>query len=213
MTIKKTKSESNTRIAAIALAVAMLIAGFTTALLKSDRVIEYSYATVLEPAAAVPEFDLLNQDKQNFRTADFSGYWNLVFFGFSNCPDVCPTTLTKLAAASKQIRQRAGDDLKLRVVFVSVDPERDTPAVIAPYVAHFGDNIIGLTGAPAEIEKLARSLGAFYQKVQMGPDDYAVDHSAAVVVIDPDGNFHALFNAPLQSEALVTDMQTLISTW
>lgn len=207
------KSSTATRLIVFGLALTMLVAGLATALVKSRQVIHYDYATVLQPAAKLGPFSLLDQGSNEFTAADFQGHWNLVFFGFTHCPDVCPTTLAQLAIASKRLQQDNRKDLNLRIVLVSVDPERDTPEVIAPYVSHFGDNVIGLTGSLEETAKLATSLGAFYQKVAIGDDQYSMDHSAAVVVVNPRGEFQALFNAPLQLDALVTDMQSLIRAW
>jgi protein SCO1/2 len=207
------KSATSTRIVVFGLAFTMLLAGLATALVKSRHVVEYDYATVLQPPAKLVPFALLDQASNSFTAVDFKDHWNLVFFGFTHCPDVCPTTLAQLAIASKRLQQANGKDLNLRIVLVSVDPERDTPEVIAPYVAHFGDNVIGLTGSLEETAKLATSLGAFYQKVALGEDQYSMDHSAAVVVVNPRGEFQALFNAPLQLDALVTDMQNLIRAW
>ncbi len=212
--MKKETSKSTTAkpIIVIGLAATMLVAGLATALLKSPHVASYEYATVLKPASALKSFQLVDQNNNSFVAEDFQGHWNLVFFGFTHCPDICPTTLSQLAIASKRLQPSTGRE-PLRVVLVSVDPERDTPAVIAPYVAHFGDNVIGVTGSVDETAKLARSLGAFYQKVAMGDDEYSVDHSAAIVVVNPHGEFQALFNSPLQLDLLVSDMRTLIKTW
>ena len=114
------------------------------------------------------------------------GRWTFVFFGFVNCPDVCPTTLATLAAVRNSLADLA-EPYRPRVVLVSVDPARDTPAVLAQYVLHFDPSFVGVTGSPAALDTLTRALGV---AVIVGPADaagnYSVDHTAAVFLVDPE---------------------------
>jgi protein SCO1/2 len=198
------------RLALIGVAIIMVVAGLATSLITSRQVIDFRYATVLQPPMQLPDFELIDENGERFDLASFEGKWNLVFFGFTHCPDVCPTTLMQLKTARGKLQQDHDVSEPPRVVFVSVDPERDTPAIIAPYVRYFGDDVKGLTGDPGQIDILARSMGAFYQKVEMKNGDYAVDHSASIMVIDPAGRFRALFNAPFDAELFVRDLQLLL---
>jgi protein SCO1/2 len=107
--------------------------------------------------------------------------------------------------------QRQGLAELPRIVLVSVDPERDTPAILAPYVGHFGEDTIGITGQLAEIRKLTDGLGIFFEKTSADGDHYSVDHSSVVIVINPNGEFHALFGAPHTAENIARDMPILMS--
>lgn len=198
------------RIVLVAVGIIMVVAGLATALLTSRQVVDFRYATVLQPPLQLPAFELVDENGDRFDVAAFQGTWNLVFFGFTHCPDVCPTTLMQLKTARGKLQAEHGVSEQLRIVFVSIDPERDTPTVIAPYVRYFGDAVTGLTGDPGQIDILARALGAFYQKVEMTNGDYAMDHSAAIMVIDPAGRYRALFNAPFQADLFARDMQLLL---
>ena len=188
----------------------MVVAGLATSLLTSRQVIDFRYATVLQPPLQLPDFELVDENGNRFDRAAFQDKWSLVFFGFTHCPDVCPTTLMQLKMARGKLQTDLAITTPLRIVFVSIDPERDTPEVIAPYVRYFGDDVTGLTGDPAQIDIFARALGAFYQKVEMKNGDYAMDHSAGVMVVDPAGQYRALFNAPFQPELFIRDLQLLL---
>jgi protein SCO1 len=124
---------------------------------------------------------------------DFEGQWQLVFFGFTSCPDVCPTTLIEVSA----ILEELGDDAQqVRPLFISVDPERDTPEVMAAYVAHFDPRIVGLTGSPEQIKQAGRAFRAYYAKVEQEnqPDGYTMDHAAFLYLMDPEGAYAAHFS-------------------
>jgi protein SCO1/2 len=171
-------------------------------------------ATLLPAAMELAEFSLLDQDSAPFTRSSFEDRWNLVFFGFTHCPDVCPLTLQVLATARQQMVDEGRDELP-RIVLVSVDPERDTPDVIGQYVAHFGDDTIGVTGELSELRKLTDGLGIFFEKSGLGGDieggSYSVDHSAVVIVVDPDGRFHSLFGAPHKAENFAHDLPIIMS--
>ena len=168
-------------------------------------------ATVLPAATDLAEFSLLDQDSAAFTRSSFEGRWNLVFFGFTHCPDICPLTLQVLSTARQQMADAGQDELP-RIVLVSVDPERDTPEMIGNYVAHFGEDTIGVTGDLAELRKLTEGLGIFFEKSGIEDDNYSVDHSAVVIVVDPDGRFHSLFSAPHKAENFAYDLSIIMST-
>ena len=144
---------------------------------------------------ALPDFSLLNQAGQPVNADSFRGQWDLVFFGFTNCPDVCPTTLQVLANVRRELME-AGAKTLPRIVLVSVDPERDTPEILGLYVDNFGEGNLGVTGGIEGIRTLTAALGIYFEKAPTSDTDYGVDHSAAVLVINPDGEFSALFSAP-----------------
>ena len=167
-------------------------------------------ATLLPAPTSLAEFSLLDQNGETFTRESLAGEWSLVFFGFTNCPDVCPLTLQVLANAQQQMLD-AGIEPQPRIVLVSVDPERDTPEVIAQYVAHFGISTRGVTGDLTETRKLTDNLGIYFEKADIDGDNYSVDHSAVVIVVNPDGNFHALFGAPHIAENFARDMPIIMS--
>jgi len=167
-------------------------------------------ATRLPAATELAEFSLLDQNNESFTRSDFEGRWNLLFFGFTHCPDICPMTLQVLANAQQLLADDGHAELP-RIVLVSVDPERDTPDILGQYVSHFGEDTIGITGELIEVKKLTDGLGVFFEK-SGDEDNYSVDHSAVVIVINPDGKFHALFGAPHKAENFAHDIPILMST-
>lgn len=167
-------------------------------------------ATILPQPLALPEFVLVDQHGDAVRPDDFRGRWSLVFFGFTHCPDVCPLTLQVLADARRQLAA-AGESPLPTIVLVSVDPERDTPEVIGNYVDYFDTDAIGVTGDLAEVQKLTSGLGVFFQRAARDDDNYAVDHSAVVLLIDPDARFRALFSAPHEAGNFVNDLPLILS--
>ena len=168
------------------------------------------FAFVLPEPNPVPAFSLLDQHGSPVDQSVFEGHWDLVFFGFTHCPDICPTTLQVLAAARTQLVDIKATPLP-RIVLVSVDPERDTPEILAQYVNYFGEGNLGLTGSIEELRKLTAELGIYFEKQATTGDSYAVDHSAAVLLIDPDGGLHALFSGPHVVENYVHDLPLIMS--
>ncbi|MCC6194294.1 MAG: SCO family protein [Burkholderiales bacterium] len=140
--------------------------------------------------------------------ADFRGKAVVVFFGFTQCPDVCPTTLSTLAAAMKELGPDAD---RVQVLFVTVDPERDTPALLAQYVPAFDPRFIGLTGDAAAIDKVAKEFKIIYQK-QPGPTpgSYSVDHSAGVFLFDPQGRLRVYASHGQAPEVFAHDLRALL---
>jgi len=133
------------------------------------------------------DFKLVNQDGQPVDQTMLNGKWSLVFFGFTYCPDYCPTTLGVLNA----VQERMGDKAKdLQIVFISIDPERDTPQMLKDYLSSdgFPDDVIGLTGTPEQVAQVAREYRAFYQKVGEG-EGYTMNHGLTVYLMGPDGKF------------------------
>lgn len=118
----------------------------------------------------------------------FAGKVRLVFFGFTHCPDVCPTGLSLMA----QLLEELGPDAKdVQALFVSVDPERDTVPVLKDYISVFAGNVLGLTGTPAQVEDATKAFNAYFKKVPQPSGGYTVDHTASVYLLDRDGNFRA----------------------
>ena len=155
-------------------------------------------ATQAGAAAIGGPFSLVDQDGKPVDQHVLDGKWSVVFFGYTYCPDFCPTTLTTLGKAMEQLGPKAKD---AQVVFITVDPARDTPAALKTYLSSrvFPKNIIGLTGTDAEIAQVAKGYKVFYQKEGTGPN-YTMDHSTALYVMDPKGNFHSVIADGLTPE-------------
>ena len=195
-------------IVAIAMAAALAAGTFMALRMQSPAAPEF--ALVLPAPNKVPEFSLVDQHGAPADPSVFEGQWDLVFFGFTHCPDICPTTLQVLSAAKAELLEQ-GQSLLPRIVLVSVDPERDSPEILGEYVDYFGDGNLGITGTLEEITKLTGGLGIFFEKQPSDGDNYVVDHSAAVLVIDPDGGFHALFSGPHAVKNYVNDLPIIMA--
>ena len=176
---------------------------------KLNRPAELQTGFVLPSPNALPDFSLLDQTGGQVNAESFRGQWDLVFFGFTNCPDICPTTLQVLANAKRELIDSGAATLP-RIVLVSVDPERDTPELLGQYVDYFGEGNLGVTGTLEGIKTLTAALGIYFEKSPTESGDYGVDHSAAVLVINPDGEFSALFSAPHLVASYVHDLPIIM---
>jgi protein SCO1/2 len=153
-------------------------------------------------------FTLTDQDGKRRSLADFRGKVVSVFFGYTQCPDVCPTTLAEM----KAVRDKLGTDAgRLQVVFITVDPERDTPALLKNYVAAFDPTFIGLTGTPEEIATVAKDFKVFYEKVPGSvPGQYTMNHTAGSYVFDPAGHIRLFVRHGQGTDVLASDIRTLL---
>lgn len=144
------------------------------------------------------EFDLVDHSGRRVSSSDFEGMWRLVFFGYTHCPDVCPTTMATVA----QVLDELGDDAgRVQPLFITIDPTRDTPAALADYVAAFHPRVIGLTGSPEAVAAAARSFRVYFSKVTFDGDDggaadpdYAIDHTAFLYLMDAEGRYAKAFS-------------------
>ncbi|MDR1425349.1 MAG: SCO family protein [Azoarcus sp.] len=155
------------------------------------------------------EFALLDSDGKTWRLADFRGKAVLLFFGFIQCPDVCPTTL----ARAQEVRRLLGaDGERLQIIFVTVDPERDTPEILRAYTAAFSDaDVLGLYSAPEKTNALANAFRIYYRKVPTGSgSDYTVDHSAISYVYDPEGRLRLAVRHEASAESIAADVTMLL---
>jgi protein SCO1/2 len=194
-------------IVAMALAIALAAGVFVAA--RNQAPVAPTTALALPSPKPVPAFSLLNQFGEPVDQSVFEGQWDLVFFGFTHCPDICPATLQVLATA-KQTLAEQGREMLPRIVLVSVDPERDSPEILGQYIDYFGDGNLGLTGTLEEIRKLTGGLGIYFEKQPGDDENYSVDHSTAVLVIDPDGGFHSVFSGRHVVDNFVHDLPILM---
>ena len=157
-----------------------------------------------KPSSVGGPFRLLDHNGRVVTEADFKGRPFLVFFGFTHCPDICPTALFEMS----EVLKRLGPDAdKTAALFISVDPERDTPEKLKDYVSSFHPRVFGLTGTPAEIEAVTRAYRAYAKKVSLDGGGYTMDHSAIVYLMDKDGRFVAPFNLKRSAEQAAADLK------
>jgi protein SCO1/2 len=164
----------------------------------------------IEPARAAANFALTDQDGKPFALDSTRGKVVLLYFGYTSCPDVCPTTLSDMAAAREQL---GADANQVQVVFVTVDPERDTQEVLKRYVPAFDASFTGLRGSADTIKQVADAYGVKYKKTPLANSalGYAVDHSAFVYVIDRTGRLRELFPFGTSREDITSDLRVLLT--
>jgi protein SCO1 len=154
-------------------------------------------------------FALTDQNGKPRTLADFKGKVVVLFFGYTQCPDVCPTTMAELASVMKELGPAAD---QVQVLFVTLDPERDTPALLASYVPQFDKRFLGLYGSPADTAKVAKEFKVFYTKVPgSAPDNYSIDHTAGTYVFDRDGKLRLFVRHGQGPAPLVHDIRQLLS--
>lgn len=158
---------------------------------------------------SIPEFALTDQAGQPVTQTLFSGQWSMMFFGYTHCPDICPMTMTIMNSVAGELE--ASNMQPLQVVFVSVDPKRDTADVLGKYMTWFNPTFKGITGELADVLALTGELGivASYTAIE-GTEDYLVDHTASMLLIDPEGRVRAKFSAPHRVESIVDDYKKII---
>ncbi|MGA6966012.1 MAG: SCO family protein [Xanthobacteraceae bacterium] len=155
-------------------------------------------------AAVGGPFKLIDQNGKAVSDQDLKGHPFLVFFGFTHCPDVCPTTLFDV---SEMLRALGPDADRTRALFITVDPERDTPAVMKDYLSSFDPHLAGLTGDPAAIATVAKAYRVYYKKVPLDGGEYTMDHTAIVYLMDKEGRFVSPFSLKRGTEAAAADLR------
>ena len=167
---------------------------------------------VLPEPRVLADFDLVDQEARPFSLDRLRGQWTLLFFGFTHCPDVCPGTLFDLEQVNQALREAPGDRRDYQIVFVSVDPERDSPARLAEYVTYFDPDFLGVTGAPEQLAPLALQIGVAYriEPHEPGSTSYTVDHSASVFLTDPQGRLHGIFPSPHEPDLMTLDLLAIL---
>ena len=178
-----------------------LVLCFGVILIVSGRV----SAPVAQQVAAIGgPFELVNQNGRTVTERDLKGRPFLVFFGFTRCPDICPTTLFEV---SEIMRALGNDADRVGALFITVDPERDTPAALKDYLSSFDPHLAGLTGEPAAVAAVAKAYRVYFKKVPLDQGGYTMDHTAIVYLMDKDGRFVSPFNLKRTTEAATADLR------
>jgi protein SCO1/2 len=197
---------------AVVVAIVAVASGILSArwLLQSGRDAQpaVSTATLLSPPRPLPPLALVDQDNRPFGADQLRGGWTFVFFGFTSCPDVCPTTMNALAQTRKLLADLP-ERLHPQVVMISVDPERDTPERLAAYVRAFDPAFVGATATKPAIDQLAQRMGVLVATRPLDGDNYTVDHTSSVFLVGPDGALRALFSAPHTPKLIAEDYRRI----
>jgi len=160
-----------------------------------------------KPLAA---FAFTDQENRAFDLSRLKGKWSFLFFGYTHCPDICPTTLATLARVREDLAKGAAGAKDVQFVFISVDPNRDTAGRLRQYVTFFDATFLGVTGDNAQLANLAGQLGAAYQvEVRPATENYPVYHTAAVFLVDPRARYHAVFAPPFDAEGISRRFEVL----
>jgi protein SCO1 len=201
-------------LAALALVLALLVSFLFTRYSAYRTVQVNYYGQALVPAKPAFDFHLVDQDGKPFLLSQMHGKAVLFSFGFTHCPNVCPTTLSELAKIYRALPP--ADRSKVQVIFVSVDPHRDRPEIMKNYVPYFDDSFIGLTGTETQIAEAAKAYGAYYEILKNpgpNPEAYSVNHSAYTYLISPDGKWKLLYNFDQLSDPnrMVQDIENVLA--
>ena len=176
----------------------LVIYGFTWRMnqpvIMSKEQLRINGAVVLDKPRIFSDFELEDHRGQVFNLDRMKEVWTIVFFGFTHCPDICPTTLALLNDTYSKLKDSEKE--RLQIVMVSLDPERDTVEKLAEYVPYFNEEFTGVTGNKHLIRRLRAELNVAYNQVPLNGDDYTVDHSTQLILINPKGHYHGFFKAP-----------------
>ena len=200
---------------AILLFMLVVVAGFVHRIgqprIMTSAEMKVNGAYLLETPRNIGEFELLDHHGKPFTPARLEGHWTLLFFGFTHCPDVCPTTMSFLNSFTKELEGTEVEDTQ--VVLVSVDPARDTVEQLATYVPYFNPDFLGVTGEFLDLHRFATALNTPFRKVPGQDENYVVDHSANVVLINPRGDYHGFFKAPLDQAKMKVTYRSARLLW
>ncbi|MBT8047935.1 MAG: SCO family protein [Xanthomonadales bacterium] len=168
---------------------------------------------ILPEPRVIADFALVDDQNRPFTLENLRGHWTVLFFGFTHCPDICPSALYDLNLVSQSLGELAGETPPdVRFVFVSIDPERDTPEKLAQYVGYFNPEFTGVTGPEEQLAPMAMQLGIAYQiePHDPGAEQYDVYHTASFLLTDPDGRLHGVFPAPHDAQKITHDLAAAI---
>tara|TARA_Y100000996_G_scaffold230009_1_gene181001 strand:+ start:121 stop:750 length:630 start_codon:yes stop_codon:yes gene_type:complete len=163
----------------------------------------------IDPPRLLSGFNLIGDQENSFSSEDFKGTWNVLFFGFTFCPDICPITMKQLEEVKKQLEGKISKEF--RVFLVSVDPDRDKPENLRIYLDNFNEEFVGLTGEIDQIYKFSTQVNApFFPVVNSQEANYTVDHSGSLVLINPEANYAGFFRAPHDTDKLIKALASLL---
>ncbi|MCP4332813.1 MAG: SCO family protein [Gammaproteobacteria bacterium] len=178
---------------------------------KPDQVQANTQATLLNEPLGIPEFELVDQNGNRFTRDSLKEQWSFLFFGYTSCPDVCPTTISVLMEVDKQLQQHT-ELAKPRYIFVSIDSDRDTPGNLAEYMTYFHQDFLGVTGPQDQLKIMTKALGIFYEKNT--PDNggnYSINHTTAILLVDPQARVRSLTSPPHNANTIAKDYRYVLA--
>ncbi|KKO06519.1 hypothetical protein LCGC14_0063270 [marine sediment metagenome] len=187
-------------LAVIALIIGVLVQKVTRPAPLDRNVLSEAGIFLFDSPRTIPDIDMQAATGEPWTRADLVNQWDLVFFGYTFCPDICPTTMAELRQLTTALPPETAD--KVQVTMISVDPNRDTPEQLSKYLDYFDAGFKGATGEPAELAKLANALSIAYIEPDTSENNYLVDHSGQVVIVDPQGNYVGFIRPPLNPQQL-----------
>ncbi len=191
-------------VAIVSVAVGVLV---SQKLLKAPAPIpENLSATLLDKAKPLRNFELIDHNNKPFNLNSLKGNWSFLFFGYTHCPDVCPLAMQVMRKVWQAAELKTAVATNMQMIFISVDPNRDTPALLKSYAQYYNPAFIGVTGKANEIDNITKQIGILYSLDKADKNgDYNVGHSGQIILIDPQGNMRAVFSPPLNPESITRD--------
>ena len=179
--------------------------------IMSEQDLRINGAIILNTPRKFSDFDLIDHRGDAFTLQRLKGQWSMIFFGFTNCPDVCPTTLATLNETYSKLKD--SEKVNLQIIMVSLDPERDTVEKLGQYMPYFNAEFIGVTGNKHFIKRFTTEINIAYNQVPLDGDDYTVDHSSQIVLVNPNGHYHGFFKSPHSAIMLRKTWRSIYGTF
>ena len=197
-------------LAVMLIALSLYVNKMTTKVYLSNEQLKDLGLYLIEPARDLGSFNLIDSNEKEFLPQDFEGKWNVLFFGFTFCPDICPITMSMLSRIEKALDNEDLD--KIRIFLVTVDPDRDSPDQLKVYLENFSENFIGLTGGLDQIYNFATRVNAPFSPISNSKDPhYTVDHTGSIILINPEGNYAGFFRAPHNQDDIKKAILDIVS--
>tara|TARA_Y100001001_G_scaffold60822_1_gene57692 strand:+ start:302 stop:937 length:636 start_codon:yes stop_codon:yes gene_type:complete len=197
-------------LAVMLIALSLYVNKMTTKVYLSNEQLKDLGLYLIEPARDLGSFNLIDSNEKEFLPQDFEGKWNVLFFGFTFCPDICPITMSMLSRIEKGLDNEDLD--KIRIFLVTVDPDRDSPDQLKVYLENFSENFIGLTGGLDQIYNFATRVNAPFSPISNSKDPhYTVDHTGSIILINPEGNYAGFFRAPHNQDDIKKAILDIVS--
>ena len=196
-------------LAFMAIVLSLFISRMNTARELTEQEYKDLGAYFIDPPRQLSGFHLISDQNMNFAIDDFKGKWSILFFGFTFCPDICPLTMKQLSEVKEGLMDKAD---KINFYLVSIDPDRDSPENLRTYLDNFDEEFIGLTGEIDKIYKFSTQVNApFFPVVNSNEENYTVDHSGSLVLINPEGNYAGFFRAPHDQNKIIKALDSLLN--
>ena len=196
-------------LAFIAIVMSLFISRMNTARDLTEQEYKDLGAYFIDPPRQLSGFQLISDQNMSFAIDDFKGKWSILFFGFTFCPDICPLTMKQLSNVKEELKDKAN---RINFYLVSIDPDRDSPENLRTYLDNFDQEFIGLTGEIDKIYRFSTQVNApFFPVVNSNEEDYTVDHSGSLVLINPEGNYAGFFRAPHDQNKIIKALDSLLN--